>query len=68
MKKVPALNNRTPLWFKEWFWQEFYPMKQSVARNSKLIYLILAAILASTLAGNGSLTKLAELLKVVFGG
>jgi len=61
-KNVPDLNNKTPQWFKDFFYRQFLPEKHARSRNTKLIYIILAVILAASLAGNGSLDVVGRLL------
>ncbi len=47
-KKQKPLNPKTPQWFRDWNWQSFQPIEKQSSRNERLIYIILAAILASS--------------------
>ena len=49
MKKPKQLNSRTPQWFKDWHSNEFYHLEERVANNSKLLWLIFAAVVATIL-------------------
>lgn len=67
--KEKELNTKTPQWFKDWHANHYKPIKSQVGRNTKIIYIILAAILASSLAANGSVAEvIAQCLKVFANG
>ena len=67
MSKESPLNSRTPKWFKEWHEAQFKPLKATVKANSKWIYLIIAAVVAAGIAGNGSLDVVGKILQAFAG-
>ena len=49
--QLPKMNNRTPKWFKDWRNNEFYHLAERVSLNTKLLWAIIAGIIALFLAG-----------------
>lgn len=67
MKDAP-LNSKTPLWFKQWHEAHYKPLKSIVKSNSRWIYLIVAAVVAAGIAGNGNLDALGRVVQAFAGG
>ena len=68
MKKDSPLNSKTPLWFKQWHEAQFKPLKDRVKSNSKWIYLIIAAVVAAGVAGNGNIDAVGKIVRMFAGG
>ncbi len=66
------LDDKTPKWFRYWHAVVFTPRLDTSdtgrKRNERLIYIILAAIIASNLVGNGNGEELVSLIKSLIGG
>ena len=67
MKKEAPLDGKTPNWFKQWHEAQFKPLRSTVKSNSRWIYIIVAAIIAASLASNGNLEAIGKLVRVFAG-
>ncbi len=56
------LGNGAPRWFESWHNLHFTPVCRRSRRNEKLIYIILATILAAAALGNGNINLIGRLL------
>ena len=68
MKNEAPLNSKTPLWFKQWHEAHYRPLRNTVKSNSRWIYLIIAAVVAAGVAGNGSLDAVGKIIQAFAGG
>ena len=66
-KKDEELNSKTPRWFVEWHLGKFLPVKNKTSRNEKLIYIILAAIIGSSVF-DSEIAQAASILVKMIGG
>lgn len=67
-RKQVQLNSKTPAWFKDWHSNYFLPVKIKASRNEKLIYVILAAVIALNTAGNYYHEEIFNFIMSLFGG
>ncbi len=67
MSKEAPLNGNTPKWFREWHEKHFKPLRGEVKANSKWIYLIIAAVVAAGVVGNGNLDVIDRIVRVFIG-
>ena len=65
MKK--GLNSKTPQWFKDWHQNHYKPLSTTVSWNTRLIFIILATILAASIVNNSNLNILGKVLGVLGG-
>ena len=65
--KKREYNSKTPAWFKEWDGSYFKPVESKAARNEKIIYLILAAVIGLNTAGNYYHTEIVQFFYRIFG-
>ncbi len=63
MKK--QLDPKTPKWFEIWHSSYFMPTHDRTKRNEKWIYIIVAAIIASGIAGRGYTDELAGFIQAI---
>ncbi len=64
MKKQPKeLNGKTPLWFKMWHLEYHLPTVARSKRNEKLIYLVLAAIIGTSILGKEYVPEITAFIK-----
>ena len=68
MSKEAPLNSNTPKWFRDWHEAQFKPLRATVKANSKWIYLVIAAVVAAGIAGNGSLDAIGKIVRAFTGG
>ena len=68
MTKEAPLDGKTPNWFKQWHEAQFVPLKGTVKSNSRWIYLIIAAVIAAGVAGNGNLDAIGKIVQLFAGG
>ena len=66
-KKDKELNSNTPRWFVEWHLGKFLPVKNKTSWNTKLIYIILAAIIGSSVF-DGEIAQAASALSKLISG
>lgn len=52
MKKEKSLNDKTPKWFKDWHRDHYKPLRHTVGWNTRLIFVVLAVILAAAITGD----------------
>ena len=61
-RKEKPLNNKTPHWFTDWHNKYFMPVHDRTKRNEKWIYIIITAIIASSIVTNGYKDEIAGLI------
>ncbi len=66
-KKKIALAEETPKWFELWHLAHFSPVSDRTRRNEKWIYIIITAIIASSILANGHTEEIASLVRAFFG-
>jgi len=67
MKEKKKLNSKTPHWFRDWHMEHFNAVKDRTFRNEKLIYLILAAIVAASIFGGDTVDAVAKIISSIGG-
>ena len=67
MKEKKELNSKTPQWFADWHSKYFMPVHDRTKRNEKWIYIIITAIIASSILANGHTEEIAGLVRAFFG-
>lgn len=67
-RKIREYNSKTPAWFKDWDKDRFSPVETKAARNERMIYLILAAVIGLNTAGNYYHVEIAQFFIRLFTG
>jgi len=68
VKKDEKLNTVTPHWFRDWHVEHFKPVKGRTLRNERWIYIILVAILGSSVLTNGNADEMIRIITNLIGG
>ena len=66
-KNEHLLNSKTPQWFKEWHSRYFIHYARTTRRNEKWIYVILIAIIGSSVLDNSNSDLLVRLISMLWG-
>ena len=66
-KEETKLNSRTPNWFKEWHGSYFERVDARTKRNERWLYVIITALIATSVIGDNVNIDVVALLEALLG-